>query len=181
MRSHQGITDKFVASDLIREGLNLWEAGDLEAAETKYREALRRVSEGDWGRPHVRAHLAGVLAARGQHQEALEQYERTLEEELAIAEGDHSPAVLASRYFLGEHLLRMGRPGAALTVVAPMLGLPNDCSLRLVEADARTALGDRKRAIAALERALESATTDIQRNNIRARIAGIEQSPDAAG
>ena len=171
-----------MSSDLVHEGLALWEAGDLEAAETKYREALRRVSEGDWGRPHVRAHLAGVLAARGHNQEALEQYERTLEEELAIAEGDNnSPAVRAARYFLGEHLLRMGQPGAALAAVAPMLGLPNDCSLRLVEADAHTALGDRTRGLAALERALESATTDKQRDDIRARIAGLEHAPDAAG
>jgi tetratricopeptide (TPR) repeat protein len=175
------MTDKSPASDLIREGLTLWEAGDLEAAEAKYREALGRVSEGDWGRPHVRAHLAGVLAARGHNQEALEQYERTLEEELALAEGDNSPAVRASRYFLGEHLVRIGQPSAALTVVAPMLGLPGDFALRLVEAEAQRALGDQMRAVAALQRALESATTDKQRDEVRARIARMEQSPDDTG
>jgi hypothetical protein len=32
------MTDKPSTSDMVREGLTLWEAGDLEAAEAKYRE-----------------------------------------------------------------------------------------------------------------------------------------------
>lgn len=164
-------------SDFAREGLELWEAGDLELAEGKYRDALSRLSAEHWGQPHVRAQLAGVLAARGHNQEAREQFEIALQEELVLANDDSSsPAVRACRYFLGEHLVRMGEPGLALSVIGPALGKSGDFILRFVEADAQHALGRSAGALAALRCALEAATTDHQRQEVQARLSRIQET-----
>jgi hypothetical protein len=59
--------------------------------------------------------------------------------------------------------------------VAPALGQPGDFVLRLLEAEAQRALGETGQAIAALECALKSATSDEQRRDVRTRIARIQE------
>lgn len=161
--------------DPVREGLELWEAGRLVEAEQKYREAFALTAEGHWGRPEVRAGLAAILAAQGKSAEALEEFEATLREELALS-GDNqaSPSVVAARYFLAEHLLHQGNPEAALTALAPSLGTAGDFSLRLVEARACAATGDTGRAIELLRALMARATTDEQRADLELQISAVD-------
>lgn len=157
--------------DPEREALELWEAGRLAEAEQKYREAFALTADGQWGRPHIRAGLASVLAAQGKAADALAEFETTLREELALSGDDHaSPSVMVARYFLAEHLLHLGRPSDALAVLAPSLGSEGDFSLRLVEARACVSSGDTRRATAVLQALLERATSDEQRADLERQI-----------
>ena len=167
--------------DLAREGLELWTNGNLQGAEAKYREALARISSGHAAVPHVRLQLAHVLAARGCAEEARSQFELALTEELSLAENETDLAVRIARYFLAQHLLKLGEPQAALAAIEPAVGFSGDFALRMVESEVRQALGQHLEAMTALRFALESAKTDEQRSDVRQRIALMEQQGKHAG
>jgi Flp pilus assembly protein TadD len=166
-----------IRPDPEREGLELWEAGRLAEAEQKYREAFSLTVEGQWGRPHIRAGLASILAAQGKAVEALAEFETTLREELVLSGNNHStPSVVVARYFLAEHLLHQGRPSDALAVLAPSLGSEGDFSLRLVEARACAASGDIRRASDVLQALLKRAISDEQRADLEIQIQALSTS-----
>ena len=162
--------------DPEREALELWEAGRLAEAEQKYREAFSLAVDGHWGRPHIRAGLASVLAAQGKAAEALAEFETTLREELALSSDDHAnPSVVVARYFLAEHLLLHGSPSKALAILAPSLGIEKDYSLRLVEARAYAAGGETQRATDLLQALLGRATSDEQRTALEQQIQALRE------
>ncbi|MEZ5292841.1 MAG: hypothetical protein R2745_17300 [Vicinamibacterales bacterium] len=169
--------------DPEREGLELWEAGRLAEAEQKYREAFSLTVDGHWGRPHIRAGLASILAAQGKAAEALAEFETTLREELALSSDDHSsPSVVVARYFLAEHLLLQGRPSEALAILAPSLGTEGDYSLRLVEARAYATGRDVERATGLLHVLLQRATSEEQRTDLEQQIQSLSEGrPSNAG
>jgi tetratricopeptide (TPR) repeat protein len=154
--------------------LELWEAGDLAAAEKTTREALLLLPAGDSTCPHVRLQLASILAALGRPEEARKEFEVALQEELSQIDGNtNNPAIRAARFFLGEHLVRIGDSAAALETITPGLGQPGDRILRLVESDAHRALGHTDDAVKALRLALEAAETDEQREDIQMRLSEV--------
>ena len=108
------------ASKLSSEGLDLWLAGDLSGAEAKTRAALELLSADHWAVSLVRGQLAGILDAQGRREEAREQYQRTLQEELQNGNGNElDSSLVATRYFLGDLLIRIGDAAGALDVVRP--------------------------------------------------------------
>jgi tetratricopeptide (TPR) repeat protein len=169
------MTDETSASRLAREALDLWTSGNLADAETKYREALARIVPGHPAVPYVRSQLACVLAERGQGEEAKRHFELALAEEESLAEGDvNSVTVRVARYFLARHLLRLGDAQTALATIEPVIDSWNNFALRIVESEARHALGHNIEALAALQRALDFAKTDEQRNDVHERMGRIE-------
>ena len=78
--------------------------------------------------------------------EAREQYELALAESLRQDSSGYGPGVSIARYFLSEHLLKMGKPSKALAIVQarPENASRPDWVLRIVEARALWALGRRE-------------------------------------
>jgi hypothetical protein len=103
-----------------------------------------------------------------------------LTEELKLAGTETDLAVRIARYFLAQHLLRLGEPQAALPAIEPALGFSGDFGWRMVESEVRKALGHVE-AMTALRFALDSAKTDEQRSDVRERIALMEQQGKDSG
>jgi Tfp pilus assembly protein PilF len=103
--------------------------------------------------------------------EAGRQYERALQLELQHESDEQHPAVVAARYVLGEHYLRMGEADSARRVVAPSLIAAQKPLAWIVEAEALHQCGSTIDARAAAERALSLSASAEQRARIRARFA----------
>jgi tetratricopeptide (TPR) repeat protein len=169
------------ASRLSSEGLDLWESGDLFGAEAKTRQALDLLPADHWAASHVRGQLAGILDALGRREEAREQYQRTLQEELKSVGGNELDSSLtATRFFLGDLLIRTGDAAAALDIVRPGIQSKpeGDAALQLVEAEALLLIGKRVEAIEAARRSLASSTTDAHRERINNRLIELGLVPD---
>ena len=169
------------ASELASEGLDLWESGDLSGAETKTRQALDLLPSNHWAVAHVRGQLAGILDAQGRLEEAREQYQRTLQEELEHVNGNELDSSLRPiRFFFGDLLMRMGDATAALDIVRPGIqSTPEgDGFLRLVEAEALLQLGRRVEAMEAARSSLASSRSEAQRERITERLTELGLMPD---
>ncbi len=169
------------ASQLAADALTLWEAGDLSAAEAKYRQALAHAPNAHWGTPLVRAQFATVLSELNRDDEAREQWSQTLLEERALAEGEDSAGVRSTRYFFAKHLLKMGLAQDALDEVAPLHGPRCEWLVKELESEALVVLGRLVEARAACEAALHLARTESQREALVSRLAELREATDQAG
>ena len=131
------MADREKASRLDRKGFDLDESGKFQEAVERYREALECADPDHHGTPDHHAGLAAALAALGRDAESHEQWERSLSEKIRHS-GENTTTVMVARWFLGEHLLKMHEPAAALGTVEPSLslGLETDWPLRMTQAEA---------------------------------------------
>ena len=174
--------DKERASRLAKEGFDLWHAGRLEEAVSRYREALACADPDHYGTPDYHGECAGVLAALGRDQESREEYERSLAETYRQTGTETAIGVITARWFLGQHLLKMHRPQDALAAVEPSLSLdPREeiikkiGPLRVVQAQALWQLGRADEARQVAQILLEAASSDDKRERIREELKEVLQ------
>jgi tetratricopeptide (TPR) repeat protein len=128
--------DQPKASKLAREGYDLWQSGQLNEAVLKYREAFDYADPDHFGLSHYHGELAAILTLLNQPTEALEEYKISLELELLLANAEEVLAVTVSRYFLGQHLLNMGNPLGALSILEPSFSQPGNMEWHMRELQA---------------------------------------------
>jgi len=165
------LKDQATALRVAAEAFDLWQTDGLSEAEPRYVEALAHADPRDYRTPDIHGQYAAVLTRLHRLAEAALQYERALQLELRNQPDERHPAVVAARYFLGEHYLRMGEPDSARRVVAPSLESAEKPLGWIVEAEALLQCGSTSGALAAAERALSLSLSDEQRDRIRARFA----------
>jgi tetratricopeptide (TPR) repeat protein len=155
--------DQRRASQLAKEGFDLWQSNRADEALSLYQEALALADPDQFIVADYHGELAGVLATLGRYQEAREQYELALTCEIRLL--PDSPGINVNRHFLADLLLTMNNPASALEALAPGLSAKNDQEwlLRMSEAEAHWRLGDAARARGAANRALETAPSDEKR------------------
>jgi tetratricopeptide (TPR) repeat protein len=165
---------------LSKAAFELADAGRLQEAADKYAEAVRVLDPGHYWSPSNHGEYASVLSRLGRNEDALREYEIALQQEEALYAGDTSAApVVVARYFLAEHLLRMGAPEEALAAVAPILeGARQEPLSHSIKSAALHAMGRGSEAIAAAHDAVQLAHSDEQRKNVRERLAVVLQSPE---
>ena len=171
--------DQSQALRLAGEALELWHTGRLPEADARYREALALADPHHYRTPDIHSQYAGLLTRMRQSSEATRHFETALQLELQNDSNEASPAVVAARYFLGEHYLAMGEPDSARRVVAPSLAAAQKPLGWLVEAEALYHAGAFPEARIAAERAVSLAGSDEQRERIRVRLAEVLQSAEA--
>jgi hypothetical protein len=160
------------ASQLASEALDDALAGRFVEAEPKIRAAVElAATTRHHSLPMFRGQLAAVLRELDRDDEALHTYELSVRDALDMYALDSSGVVSVCRYFLGEHLLRMGRASDALQCVLPSL-LPENPHgpLRLVEAVARWNIGQLEQARTAAQLAVQYARTPAQADGFRERL-----------
>jgi tetratricopeptide (TPR) repeat protein len=174
-RFENSMTDQAKASQLTRAGFELWQEGRLEESVAKYREALGCADPNHYALGDYHGEFAGVLATLGRNAEAREQYELALAESLRQDASAYGPGASIARYFLCEHLLKMGAPAQALAVVQarPESLSKQEWALRFVEARALWELGRREESKKIAVTAVELAPTDQKRSEIREELAFI--------
>lgn len=153
------------------EASELRQEGRLSEAEERYRDALAEADPGHCRTPDIHGQYAVLLTRLNRLTEAGRQYERALQLELQNEPDESHPAVVAARYLLGEHYLRMGEADSARRVVAPSLVAAQKPLAWLVEAEALWLSGSTVDARAAGERALTLSANAEQRERIRARLS----------
>ena len=163
--------DQSKALHAAAEAFSLWQEECFSDAELRYREALSDADPRHHRTPDIHGQYAGLLTRMNRLTEAGRQYERALQLELQNESDEAHPAVVAARYVLGEHYLRMGEPDSARRVVAPSLTAAQNPLGWLVEAEALFLCGSTSEARAAGERALSLSANTEQRERIRARLA----------
>jgi Tfp pilus assembly protein PilF len=169
--------DQSKALSMAAEAFGLVERGRLDEAEARYRDALAAADPGHYRTPDIHGEYAGLLTRMNRESEAGRQYERCLELELRNDPDESSAPVLMARYFLGEHYLRMGEADSARRAVSPSLSASERPLAWLVEAEALDLSGAIEDARAAASRAVSLASSDAQRERIRARLAGLLDQP----
>jgi tetratricopeptide (TPR) repeat protein len=165
------MTDQRKASQLAKEGFDLWQSNRPEEAVSRYKEALALADQDHYGLPDYHGEFAGVLATLGRFAEARAQYELAIVCEMRLL--PDSPGISVNRHFLADLLLTMNDAASALEVLAPGLKAENkqEWVLRVSEAEAHWHLADAARARQSAMRALETAPSDAKRKEIRERLA----------
>lgn len=158
------------ARELAAQAWKLREAGDLEDAAALYVAALAEADPRHFRTPDIHGEYASLLTRLNRSEEAGRQYERALQLELKNDRDEAGPAVVAARYFLGEHYLRLGDADSARRVVAPSLAAADKPMAWIVEAEALYLAGSPDEARLAGDRALALAMSDEQRERIRERL-----------
>jgi tetratricopeptide (TPR) repeat protein len=171
--------DQPTALRLAAEAFDLWRSERLSEAEKRYGEALAHADPAHYGTPDIHGQYAAVLTRLNRFADAGRQYERALQLELQNEPDEGHPAVVAARYFLGEHYLRMGEPDSARRVVAPSLVAAEKPLAWIVEAEALLQCGSTSGALAAAQRALSLALSAEQKERIRTRFAELWPDRDA--
>ena len=155
------------------EALALAQNGDLEKAEAIYREVITQAEECDYYQLSDFYHqLASVLARTSQMKEALYYHEQALSTSLRQNNNDNeSSSVGISRYFLGEHLLKMNQYQKALSVVEPSIGKSNigNWLLRVIEASALWRLNRKDDARSSAKLAIESTPNEDRKKVLKHR------------
>jgi tetratricopeptide (TPR) repeat protein len=155
------------------EAFDLCQEARLPEAEQRYREALADADPRHFRTPDIHSQYAALLTRLNRATEAGRHYERALQLELQNEPDEAHPAVVVSRYVLGEHYLRMGEAESARRVVAPSLVAAQKPLAWLVEAEALFLCGSIEDARAAGERALVLAADAEQRERMRARLSAL--------
>ncbi len=153
------------------EAFDLSQAGSLEDAAARYREALLDADPRHFRTPDIHGAYAALLSRMGRESDAEPHYERALSLELRGGGRETEAAVITARYVLGEHYLRMGEAESARRVVAPSLAVADKPLAWLVEAEALFLSGSLEQARQAGERALALAAHSEQRERMRDRLA----------
>ncbi len=159
-------SDDPVAQTEVRAADDLFAQKDLSAAEARYRRFLEE-RPNDRMVPLVTFSLGRVLLAQDRNADAMAMFRRVSEHpDLAIAE--------QGRFYLGVTSERMGQPGEAVTLLAPLVGRtidPTDTALLLgtlasaYEKDARVA-----DAIVTLQKLSEENVPEDDRTAARERL-----------
>lgn len=162
--------DYTLANSLASEAMDLWGAGQFEAAADRYARAIAVVPEyPDWHSAY-----AGVLQQMGRHAEATHEYETALALELARAASETTPSVKVARYFLADHLTRQGSATRALEVLAPAANaFPNDWLIETAQALALFAVGRATEARFAAERAISNASSESKRTELAEHLRAV--------
>jgi tetratricopeptide (TPR) repeat protein len=128
---------------VAKEAWELYERGDLEASAARYSDAVRLLPEDHYYTPDLHRERAMVLVGLGRNDEALQEYELSLLHEKRQTSDETHTSIVVARYFLGEHLLRLGRAEEALDVVMSSIGIgaKREALSRLVQAEALISLG----------------------------------------
>lgn len=165
------MTEQPKASRLAREGFNLWQAGKLDEAIPRYREALEIADPNHYRLADYHGEFAAVLEGLGNFSEAQEQLELAAQVQRRLDGDDCAIGVSVARYFLADHLVRHGQPERALEAIAPSLAVKPESEwlLRLVQAEALQAMSRSAEARDVAARALEIAPSDNKRNELRVR------------
>jgi Tfp pilus assembly protein PilF len=160
------------------EAFDLWQRERLPEAEQRYRDALSDADPKDYRTPDIHGQYASLLSRMNRLSDAGRQYERALQLELQNDPDESHAPVVAARYLLGEHYLRMGEPDSARQVIAPSLIGAQKPLAWIVEAEALLESGSTSEARTAAERALSLATNADQRERIRTRFSELLQSSE---
>jgi tetratricopeptide (TPR) repeat protein len=131
-----------------------------EAADASFELMIGQLNQ-DWVPRDTFFHLVvwenfiDAMSKEGLQQE----YRASLDVSLHDDRGGAGSAVAVARYFLGDHLLKMGQPAQALEVVLQATGLAarQGWLLAVIEARALHALGRKAEAMIAAEQAVECA------------------------
>ena len=175
----RGAKDQPRALDLAAEAFDLWQQGDrLEESEVRYLEALSLADPADERTADIHGAYAALLSRMNRFADAGRQYERALQLELRNHPDESAAPVVAARYLLGEHYLRMGEPESARKVVAPSLVGAEKPLAWIVEAEALLQCGGTDDARAAADRAVSLAASDEQKERIRTRFAELWPEPE---
>ena len=167
------------ASQLAQDAFALWQAGELEAAVAKYREAFEWVDPDHFALADYHGEFAAVLATLGRDQEALEQYRQALT--VSARQDPEGAGVAIERYFLCELLLKMNNPDQALEEIEPLLHDKLQWLAHVVKSDALWRMGRLVESKAAALLALEVADTEQKRANVRERLQHVLDSNSNAG
>ena len=170
--------DQSRALRLAAEAFDLWQGECLLEAELRYREAVSEADPKHFRTADIHGQYAGLLTRMNHLAEAGRHYERALQLELQHEPDEGHPAVVAARYFLGEHYLRMGEPDSARRVIAPSLVAAQKPLAWIVEAEALLECGSTSEARLAAERALSLSANDEQRERIEARFSELWPDPE---
>lgn len=171
-------TDQPKALRAAAEASELWQAQRFPEAEQRYREALADADPRHHRTPDIHGEYASLLVEMNRLAEAGGHYEQALKLELQNGSGEDHPAVVATRYILGEHYLRMADAESARRVIAPSLEAAQKPLAWMVEAEALYLSGATTEARQAGERALDLASDAEQRERIRARLSELWEHQD---
>lgn len=171
--------DQTRALRVAAEAFDLWQSERLPEAEQLYGDAVTDADPEHYRTPDIHGQYAALLTRMNRLTEAGRQYERALQLELQNEPDEGHPAVVAARYFLGEHYLRMGEPDSARKVIAPSLVGAKKPLAWIVEAEALLECGSTIEARNAAERALSLSASAEQRERIRARFSELWQGSEA--
>lgn len=165
------MSDRQQASRLAKAGFDLWQEGRLEEAVERYREALTVADPGYFATPEYHGELAHVLAALGRDEESRMRYETYLDLLINRREPPNNLELDVARYFVGQHLLKMGLSSEALTTIQPSLERPHQpedrlVPLRTIRAQALWQLGRLDEARQAAQEAVAVASSEEMRQSI---------------
>jgi tetratricopeptide (TPR) repeat protein len=172
--------DQQRASKLAGRGYDLWQAGQLEKAREKYAEAIPLADPQHYGLPGYHGEYACVLNQLGKHDAATDQLEKALEAELRQGELEGSAAILISRYFLADQLLRLGANERALAALGPSVHhAPKDWLTRFVEAKVLFALGRKTEANCSAALAIANSPTPEKASELRTGLIEVLGAPNS--
>jgi len=166
--------DQAKASRLAREAFEHWQAGRHEQSRLLYEEAIPLADPQHFRLSGYYGEYACVLKHLGRHDEATTQLEKSLETEIAQGEVEGSPALIVARYFLADHLLRLGESGRALETLAPSLShAPGNWRTRLEEAHVLYALDRKAEARSAAALAIQYAPHPEKAEQLKQNPGGV--------
>lgn len=163
------------ATKIARQAFEHAESGRDKEAIQLYRLALSMADSHEADLWQIQGEFACSLERDGDLVGSLEQRELALEAALRDARTADCPAVAVARYFLGDLLLRMGDPVAALAAIeSSFCASCAEAPLRTVEALAYWQLGAYAEAEASAQRALACSRSDVQRDSIKEQLQCIQ-------
>jgi predicted RNA polymerase sigma factor len=95
---------------------------------------------------------------------------------VSVRQDSDESSLAVARYLLCEHLLKMNEAEEALVVIEPVLYSQQQWLARVVQADALWSLERREESRAAAGLALDLASSEKKRANVRERLAHILNS-----
>lgn len=163
------------ATIIARQAFEHTEAGRDKDAIRLYRISVSMADSHESDLWQIHGEFASALERVGDLTGSREQLEFALEAALRDARSADCPAVAVARYFLGDLLLKLGDPKAALATIEPSLcGSCAEAPLRTVEAIAHWQLGTYAEAEASARKAVVSAQSDAQRDSIKEQLQCIQ-------
>ena len=165
------------ATKIARQAFEHAEAGRDKEEIQLYRQALRMVDSNEADLWQIQGEFACSLERVGDLAGSREQRELALEAALRDARTADCPAVAVARYFLGDMLLKLGDPKAALaTIESSFCASCAEAPLRTVEAIAHWQLGAYSEAKASAQRAIDCSRSDAQRDSIKEQLQHIQHN-----
>jgi tetratricopeptide (TPR) repeat protein len=162
------------ARDLWTQGLDLRSNGQIAEACTLFKQAIAIADPEDLRLSEYHQTLGQVFDQLGDYDAGERELRKALDIELQ-RESDDSPSVAIARYFLGEHLLGVGRHADAVEVTAPSIvaGAKARAILHFVRARAFHALSDFVVAKSEARQALEVAGSAEQRRRLADQLENV--------